>query len=408
MSPSQALTSDGLQGACEARLLFGGDTCPVGRGAQAIQLGPEAFWPEIAALFHEHHVAMVNLETPLVPLDMAQAAKSPFKSGPVLTGSLQFAGFLEASGVTAVSLANNHVMDAGVMALESTIEALERAGIRATGAGPTLAAAEEPLVVPTPAGAVGIICVAEGEFSAASPRSGGAAPLHEASVVARLRDLLSSCALAIVICHGGNEHYPLPSPEMVRRCHAFVDAGAAAVICHHTHVVSGCEEYHGGVVAYGLGNLLFDWPTVSLPSWNTGALISLRVRAGRIVDWRLHGTEQDMTVPVVRLVRDRNSFESQMARTSAVILDHAQVVAEFRRFCHSSRELYLFKLLGLNKIERRLVRWGINPRWRFRRNALLGLLNTIECESHSEAAAEVLREELGLSAENQPDPRVRA
>jgi hypothetical protein len=392
---SQALPADTSQGAGEARLLFAGDVCPVGRGTAAIQVGPEVFWPEIAALFREHTAAIVNLEAPLVESETVRV----LKSGPVLTGNIQFARFLATSGVTAVTLANNHIMDAGAVGLASTIEALDRAGIHGTGAGPTLAAAEEPLVLSTPAGMIGIVAVAEGEFSAASHRSGGAAPLHETSIVARLQRLMPACALTIVVYHGGNELYGLPSPEMVRRCHAFVDAGAAAVVCHHSHVISGCEQYGGSVIAYGLGNLMFDWPGGCLDSWNTGALLSLRVRERGVTGWQLIGTRQDMTIPVVRKVADRDRFDGEVARISASVSNAAELATEFERFCRSSRESYLVKLLQLTRIERRLVRWGIRPWWRFRRKALLSLLNILQCESHREAAAVVLKQELGITDE---------
>jgi hypothetical protein len=393
------MAADILETVGEVTLLFGGDTCPVGRGAAAVQLGPDVFWPEIAALFREHDLTVVNLETPLVATETAPSSKC----GPTLAGTTRFAGFLGASGITAVTLANNHVMDMGAEGLESTLRALDEAGVLSTGAGQTLAAAQKPLLLPTPAGTIGLISVAEGEFSAASARAGGAAPLSEATVAAGLQQLSPQCTLSIVIYHGGNEGRHLPSPEMVRRCRAFVDLGAAAVVCHHAHAVSGCEEYRGGVIAYGLGNLMFDWPRASSASWCTGALLSLRVRAGRVISWRLLGTEQDMAVPVVRVIRDRDSFEAEVTERSAIISDSVELGTEFVRFCHSSRESYLTRLLGLNRIERPLVRWGINPRWRLRRGALLSLLNTLECESHREAAAEVLREELGLSKERQLD-----
>jgi hypothetical protein len=393
------MTTDVQRGTGEATLLFGGDTVPIRRGADAVRLGPDIFWPEITTLFKEHDVAVLNLESPLVSTTTAP----PLKCGPVLAASPRFADFLAESGVTVVTLANNHIMDAGSAGLEATRTALRQAGVVCTGAGHALATAQEPLLLPTPAGTIGVISVAEGEFSAASPRSGGAAPLDEMTIVAQLGALSANCSLTIVVYHGGNEGYDLPSPDMARRCRAFVDAGAAAVVCHHAHATSGCEVYKGAPIAYGLGNLMFDLPQPPYASWNIGALLSLRVRSGRVTHWRLLGTEQDMAVPVVRLAKDRSWFERETAKKSAIISSPVDLAREFERFCHSSRELYLTRLLGLNRVERRLFRWGIHPRWRFRRPALVGILNVLECESHREAAAEVLRQEIGFSAEYRPD-----
>jgi hypothetical protein len=383
----------------EATLVFAGDTSPVHRGAWAARLGPNVFWPEIASLFKEHDVAVLNLESPLV----SATAAPPLKCGPILTGDPHFAGFLALSGITAVTLANNHMMDAGIAGIESTRAALQRARVLCTGAGHTLVAAQEPLLLPTRAGTIGVLSVAEGEFSTASARLGGSAPLDDMTIAMQLRALSLDCSLTVVVFHGGNEGYDLPSPDMARRCRAFVDAGAGAVVCHHSHVTSGCEVYKGSVIAYGLGNLMFDLPQPPYASWNIGALLSLRVGSGGVTDWRLIGTEQDMAIPLVRLVKDRGWFEEEVAKKSAIISSRVDLAAEFGRFCRLSREAYLDRLLGLNRIERRLLHWGARPWWRLRRSTLLAALNVLECESHRQAAAEVLRQELGLSAEAHPD-----
>lgn len=381
----------------EATLVFAGDTTPAYLGSRAIELGPDVYWPEIARTFREHDVAIVNLESPLVAT-LETAAR---KSGPVLTGSVAFADFLASSGVTAVTLANNHIMDAGVAGLESTRAALRRAGIQSTGAGTTLATAQEPLIISTLAGTIGVLSVAEREFSAASARSGGAAPLDETTIVAQLRSLSSECSLSILVYHGGHEGYALPSPEMARRCRGFAQAGAAAVVCHHTHVVSGCEVHAGSIIAYGLGNLLFDVPQPPYPTWNSGAFLSLRIRSGRIVEWRLIGTEQGISLPAVGLLRTTEGFERQLSDTSRIISSGADLAAEFEDFCRSSRAFRLAALLGLSRVERLLLRWGLHPWWRVRRSALLDMLGTIQCESNREAAIETLRQELGLAVSQQ-------
>jgi hypothetical protein len=383
----------------EARLIFGGDTTPVGRGAMAAELGPAVFWPEIVSLFRSHDLAVVNLETPLAQKNTGPA----LKIGPVLVGDVRFADFLAASGVGVVTLANNHIMDAGLDGLKSTLRALDRAKVLRTGAGSTLATAEEPLVVQTPGGTVGIVSVAEGEFSAASAKCGGAAPLREAAIAVRLQQLESVCAMTVVVFHGGNEHHGLPSPEMVSRCRSLVDAGATLVVCHHSHVVSGVEEYHGGLIAYGLGNLMFDPPRAGAAEWDTGALLSVRVRSGRVVEWELLGAEQDMSVPTVRRVADNEAFERVLGSRSATIASASALAAEFERFCRSQREFYLTKMLGLSRLERHLLRRGLRPLWRLRSKSLLDLLNVLQCESHEEAAAEVLRQELRLAGKRRRD-----
>jgi poly-gamma-glutamate synthesis protein (capsule biosynthesis protein) len=37
-----------------------------------------------------------------------------------------------------------------------------------------------------------------------------------------------------------------------------IDAGASLIIGHHPHTPQPLERYHGGVIAYSLGNFVFD------------------------------------------------------------------------------------------------------------------------------------------------------
>jgi len=72
----------------------------------------------------------------------AQLGSRWLRSSPPLTGVLGDIGF------SAVTVANNHVMDFGAVALaDNTIEACERAGVAVFGGGSTLAAATRPAVI---------------------------------------------------------------------------------------------------------------------------------------------------------------------------------------------------------------------------------------------------------------------
>ena len=65
--------------------------------------------------------------------------------------------------------------------------------------------------------------------------------------------------------------------------HDPVDAGADAVIAHHPHVVQGVEKYKNALIAYSVGNLVFDSPYVSAyEHTDQGFLVSLAVSPHRI------------------------------------------------------------------------------------------------------------------------------
>ena len=76
--------------------------------------------------------------------------------------------------------------------------------------------------------------------------------------------------------HGGNEGYPYPSPRLMDTCRFLVEQGANAVICQHSHCVGCYEEYRGGHIVYGQGNLIFD-ASIPPPGWNEGVLVRLHI-----------------------------------------------------------------------------------------------------------------------------------
>jgi poly-gamma-glutamate synthesis protein (capsule biosynthesis protein) len=64
--------------------------------------------------------------------------------------------------------------------------------------------------------------------------------------------------LVIVLLHSGYEDQQTPNTIQRRAAHAAIDAGAALVLGSHPHVLQGVEYYNGGVIAYSLGNFVFD------------------------------------------------------------------------------------------------------------------------------------------------------
>lgn len=58
--------------------------------------------------------------------------------------------------------------------------------------------------------------------------------------------------------HAGFQFQAAPSTSVKQRAHAAIDAGADMVIAHHPHVLQGFEWYKVKLIAYSLGNFIFD------------------------------------------------------------------------------------------------------------------------------------------------------
>lgn len=61
-----------------------------------------------------------------------------------------------------------------------------------------------------------------------------------------------------VYCHWGVEYALRENEKQRALAHAFIDAGADAVIGSHPHVVEPIEVYKGKAIFYSLGNFVFD------------------------------------------------------------------------------------------------------------------------------------------------------
>lgn len=87
----------------------------------------------------------------------------------------------------------------------------------------------------------------------------GAARYSRAAVteaVAAARD--AGADVVVVQLHGGYQFAEVTSEYFARAAREAVDAGADLVIGHHPHVIQGFEIYQGKLIAYSLGNFVFD------------------------------------------------------------------------------------------------------------------------------------------------------
>jgi poly-gamma-glutamate synthesis protein (capsule biosynthesis protein) len=162
-----------------------------------------------------------------------------------------------ALGIGAVTLANNHSFDFG----PGTREALEGGGIACFGGGGDAARAATPFL---PSGrAAGLACVGWADRSTiagiwAGERTPGACATTPDALLAQVRELARAVEHVIVLPHWGWDYIRYPSPEMRDLGRRLVEAGAAAVIGTHPHVI-GCSESHlGRPIVYSTGSLLLD------------------------------------------------------------------------------------------------------------------------------------------------------
>jgi len=199
----------------------------------------------LAPLVQQADIAVANLECVLTQKGDPVEKGYTFRAHPQLAAGLKDAGF------DLVSLANNHTFDYGLDGLYETIAALQRQGIRTVGGG---VQADAPVVLDVRGLRVAFLA----RNAVGTPQPGIAWAGSEDEVAAAVLQAKRQADVVVLLLHAGAEYSPEPTEEQVRLARAAVQAGAALVIGHHTHVTQPTERLAGAFVAYGLGDTVFD------------------------------------------------------------------------------------------------------------------------------------------------------
>lgn len=195
-----------------------------------------------------------NLEGPL-----SLKGKPIFNKTYILRSDPRSIRALKIGKFTAVTLANNHIMDFGPVALEETLNVLDSQGILHAGAGQNLALARKPAVIPVRGRSIALLAYNNTfplEFNANVNRPGTARG-ELMSILADIRSAKERNGWVIVSFHWGEERKEWPKDYQKKFAHQCIEAGASLVIGHHPHVLQGIERYKNGLIAYSLGNFAF-------------------------------------------------------------------------------------------------------------------------------------------------------
>ncbi|MFL5757117.1 MAG: CapA family protein [Chloroflexota bacterium] len=227
-------------------------------------------------------LTIANFENP-APTSFRFHAK-----GTVFSANPAYIKGLKNAGIDWVSLANNHIGDAGRAGIASTMQNLDRFGIRHGGAGRNLAEARKPVILEVGGTRVGLLAYDTiAKYYAAKGGTAGSAQLTKSAVatdVARAR--AAGAELVIVFPHWGVEYRARPFDAEQALARAAIDAGADMVIGNHAHWAGGMEVYKGKPIWYALGNFVFD-QTWSEPTME-GMTLELTFDGARLIQVRLH------------------------------------------------------------------------------------------------------------------------
>ena len=180
--------------------------------------------------------------------------------------TLRFMSFPDAiaglalSGVDAVSLANNHSMDFGYVAVQDTMKVCQKTGIKTFGAGDNLAAAVRPAVFQIGSTRIALLGFdgVSTDWYGARENAPGTAPLRADIVEHAIRVASQQADVVIPFFHWGVEYTLVPTAHQREIARRAIDAGATVVVGSHPHWVQGVEWHRDRPIFYSLGNFVFD------------------------------------------------------------------------------------------------------------------------------------------------------
>lgn len=230
-------------------LMLGGRTGPFLQ-----QYGPDYPFQDVMSVLRQADLVAGNLESPISTRGIAvENKKFTLRAGPIAALALKSAG------IRVVSLANNHTMDFGPLALEDTLARLDENTILYTGAGMDLDDARAPAIVKIKGKTLAFLSYSLTfplEFFASAGQP-GTAPGYADFVKADIEKVRPAADLVVVSFHWGAELMTAAKDYQVELGRQAIDWGADLVLGHHPHVLQEIEIYRGRLIVYSLGNFVF-------------------------------------------------------------------------------------------------------------------------------------------------------
>ncbi|MEG1813883.1 MAG: CapA family protein [Clostridia bacterium] len=191
----------------------------------------------LVRLFSKDDITILNLEGPLKggkPRDGGR--KYNFYGKP------EYANILTAGSVEVANIANNHINDFGTKSATKSI--LRKAGITLSDTSFDTSNCTMTVRGVT----VGFL--------------GFQTPASPSTIRNRVRQIKQNCDVVIVSMHFCDvpEHTQSVRNSQITQARAAIQGGAALVLGHHPHVISGIERYMGKYIYYDLGGIESSGP----------------------------------------------------------------------------------------------------------------------------------------------------
>ena len=263
-------------------VMLGDSSYFIGRGvgSQIRKFGPDFPFAEVSGFIRPADLFFANLESPL----SRELGASSWER--VYRGTAEAAEGLQLADKNVVSVANNHILEHGQQMLTETHTILASYDIGCAGYGDFNALS--PAIWRSQVNGLTISL-----FAVSLIKEFSGIRIDPPAVLETLAKHLkqSTDDVKIVSVHWGNEYVTAPSAAQIGFGRGLIDAGAALVLGHHPHVLQPIEEYGDGLIAYSLGNFVFDqdWG----PLTRGGGMLKMTLAKDAVQQWEFVPTVTD-------------------------------------------------------------------------------------------------------------------
>ena len=218
--------------------------------------GISYLFEEVSPIFREADAVVVNLECPLTD------TISPVNKKYIFRADARWAKDLKAVGITHAAMANNHTNDQGRRGLQATAQHLTEAGITPLGYGKNFKEQMSPVLIEKDGISVALFnatTLTIENWCRIDDKPGIAQPTEE-ELLDGIGDFQHRHpdTHIVVVLHWGVEFQPYPSIRQRALAHKLSEAGIAAVIGHHPHILQPIDTIGKMPVYYSIGNFVFD------------------------------------------------------------------------------------------------------------------------------------------------------
>ena len=244
-----------MQGKKSIRIKFIGDVSFNDRYIELLESGGNSF-EAIYPLLQDTDLVVGNLEC------LAEGTAQNEAKVPRIHTSVKALNALKLLNIGLVSLATNHVYDNLEDGFEKSVQKLDELGISHLGASLKQEEVTKPLIFEKNETKIGFLNYVHEDTNPKIPKESKVyANIYDLSkILEAIRTLKTVVDRVVVLLHWGGkcDYGYFPHQEQINHAKQMVEAGASAIIGHHTHTFQSNLIYNNAPIYFSLGNFCFD------------------------------------------------------------------------------------------------------------------------------------------------------